>query len=137
MGPHHLVLGRRGRDALQALELALGLLAHLFGQIGLVEAPAQLRGLGFLRTLLAELLLDRPQLLAQQVFALLFAHLRLRLAGDLLAHLRDLAFVQQVAVQQAHRLELGRGVEQALRLFELQADQRAEQIDELHRLLDP
>ncbi len=59
-----------GRQALQAGELAIGLAADLLGQLEGVELLAQLVGLGLHLVLLAQLLLDRLELLAQEVLAL-------------------------------------------------------------------
>ena len=55
---------------LQARELAVGLLAHLLGQLSSAELLAQLVRLGLGLVRLAELLLDRLELLAQEVLAL-------------------------------------------------------------------
>ena len=70
--------GLRGQP-LEALELALGRLAGVLGKLGLVELLAQVRGLGLRLVHLAELLLDRLELLAQPVLALPAVHLRLHL----------------------------------------------------------
>src|SRR5207248_11703885 len=63
VGADHPVLGRLGREPLEALELALGLLAYLIRELGRLDPLAQLLGLCGLLVNLAELLLDRLQLL--------------------------------------------------------------------------
>ena len=114
IGPGDLVIGRGGGQPLQPCQLALGLLAHLVGQVGLVEAAAQLLGLLALGVLLAQLVLDGPELLAEHVVALLLAHLGLGLAGDLLPQLEHLQLVGQVAVEQPEGLEPRGRLEQGL-----------------------
>ena len=65
--------------------------AHVLRQVvERVELLAQLVHLGLLRVALAELLLDRLQLLAQEVLALALLHLRLHLRLDLRAELEHL-----------------------------------------------
>jgi len=53
------VLGRLGWQALEALQLALGLLESVLGQVGRLYLLAQLRGLGPLLVDISQLLLDR------------------------------------------------------------------------------
>ena len=91
VGADHLVLGRRRRHPLQAIELALGDRRDRLGQLRLGEARAQVGDLGLLA--FAELLLDRLELLAQVVLPLRVGHLLLRGRLDLALHLeqRDLA----------------------------------------------
>jgi hypothetical protein len=84
------------RQLLEPLKLALGRLAHLLRKLAeRVEAVAQLRRLRLLRVGLAELLLDRLQLLAQEVLALALFHLRLHLRLDLRAELEHLELAVQ------------------------------------------
>ena len=68
----------------------VGRLAHLLGKLELLQPLAQLVDLGLLRVALAELLLDRLQLLAQEVLALALLHLGLDLRLDLRAELDHL-----------------------------------------------
>ena len=70
VGADHAVLGGGLRQLLEPRELALGLAAHLLGQRDRVELLAQLLDLGLGRVALAQLLLDRLELLAQEVLAL-------------------------------------------------------------------
>ena len=97
--------GAMRRQSFQARQLALGLLAHLVGQVGLGQPAAQLFDFRLFRGGFAQLVLDGLHLLAQQVLALLLAHLALRLGGDLLAQLQHLHLVRQVAVDQPQRLQ--------------------------------
>ena len=89
----HAVLGRRLRQPLEPRELAVGDLAHLLGQLDLRELLAQLLDLGLGRVALPELLLDRLELLAQQVLALGLVELGLHLGLDARAHGGDLELV--------------------------------------------
>ena len=67
----HLRLARLLAHALEAAQLALGLLAHLVGHAGLVDLAAVL--VDDRAVVLAQLLADRLHLLAQEVLALLLA----------------------------------------------------------------
>jgi hypothetical protein len=75
IGAHHRILGRTVGHALQALQLLVRLRRHLLGHPGVGDGLAQRLDLdavaGFA---LAQFLLDRLQLLAQQVFALPLVH---------------------------------------------------------------
>ncbi len=82
----HLRLAVALAHALQAAELALDLLAHLLGHVGLVDLRAQLVGDG--RVVLAQLAPDRLHLLAQDVLALLLGGALLDVVADALAHLQ-------------------------------------------------
>ena len=91
VGADDAVLGGCRRQPLEAAELAVGGLADVVRQRGQLGEPlAQLLDLGLLRVVLAELLLDRLQLLAQEVLALALLHLRLDLRLDLRAELEHL-----------------------------------------------
>ena len=68
-----------GREPLEPSELAVDGLPHVLGQLGRLDAFAELLELGLLGVALAELLLDRLQLLAQEVLALALLELRLDL----------------------------------------------------------
>ena len=95
VGADDAVLGRGRRQPLEPPELALGGLAHILRQRQLREPLAQLVHLGLLGVALAELLLDRLQLLAQEVLALALLHLRLHLRLDLRAELEDLDLARE------------------------------------------
>ena len=83
--------GEAGAHARQAIDLALAAVVHRLGQLRVLDALAQLREL--VAFALAELLLNRLQLLAQVVLPLRVGHLLLRLRLDLALQLeqRDLA----------------------------------------------
>ena len=74
VAPDRLRLGRALAHALEAGELALGLLAHVIRHRRLGDLRAELLDDG--RLVLAELLADRVELLAQDVLALLLLHAR-------------------------------------------------------------
>ena len=81
----HRGLGRAVALALEPAELALRLLAHRLGQLGLLELAAVLVDDG--GVVLAELLPDRLHLLAQDVLALLALRAALDVLADAPAHL--------------------------------------------------
>ncbi len=76
-------------------ELAVGLLAHVLGHVDRVELLAQLLGLGLRRVALPELLLDRLELLAQDVLALGAVELGLDLGLDARADRGDLELARE------------------------------------------
>ena len=71
--------------ALEAVELALGLLAHVVGHAGVGDLRAVLVGD---RLVLAQLAADRVHLLAQEVLALLLLGAGLDVVADAVAHLQ-------------------------------------------------
>ncbi len=77
------MLGGGGRQFLQPRELALGGFAGVLGQLRRLDPLAQFVHFGLLLVLLAELVLDRFQLLAQEELALALVDLRLHLGLDL------------------------------------------------------
>ena len=89
------MLGGLRREVLQAAELAVDLLAHVLGQVERRELLAQLVGLGGGLVELAELLLDRLELLAQDELALRAVHLGLHLVLDLRADRDDLELARE------------------------------------------
>ncbi len=91
----HPVLGRGGRQSLEPGELAIGSLLSMLGQVRLGDSLAQLGDLGLGFVLLAELALNRLQLLAQQVLALALLHLGLDLRLDSRAELDHLELARQ------------------------------------------
>ncbi len=89
------VLGRRRRQLGEPLELPASLAIDLLWQAGLVDPTSELRELGLISVCLAELLLDRLQLLSQHVLALRLLHLGLNLRLDLRAQLEGLELAVQ------------------------------------------
>ena len=85
VGADHRRLGALLAHALEAAQLALGLLAHGVGHAGVGDLRAVL--VGHRRLVLAELLADRVHLPAQEVVALLLLGAGLDVLADALAHL--------------------------------------------------
>ena len=104
IGADHRVLGALGRDAPEALELAARRLVGLFGEAELVELLAKLGHLGFLLVGLAQLLLDRLELLAQEVLALALVDLAAHVALDLGAELEHVELLGEDADEAAQAL---------------------------------
>ncbi|KFB71547.1 MAG: hypothetical protein AW09_003314 [Candidatus Accumulibacter phosphatis] len=78
IGTHHRVLRRSVRHARQALQLLVCLACHLLGHLGFGDGFAQRLDLDAVAGFpFPEFLLDRLQLLAQQVFALTLIDVRL------------------------------------------------------------
>ncbi len=90
IGADHPVLGGDRRQLLESGELPLGGLLRILRQAGLLDPLAELVDLGLLLVALAELLLDRLELLAQEVLALALVDLGLDLGLDLRAELDHL-----------------------------------------------
>jgi hypothetical protein len=86
---HHRGLGRHRRHVAQLLQLGLGLLARLLGQLGLGDPLLQLADLVLAVLGIAQLALDRLHLFVEVVFALGPLHLALDPALDLLLDLQD------------------------------------------------
>ena len=132
----HVIFGRLGRHLPQPLQLAVRDLLGLGGEAGLLEAAPQLVQLVVL-LVLAQLLPDDAQLLAQYVLALARVEARLDLLLDLapdLEHLQLLA--QQLGeplepdVHVAHREQLGLGREGEVQV-------RRDEVGELAGVADP
>ena len=130
------VLGRRRGQLLQPGELALRCLADILGQLQLGELRAELVHLGLLLVALAELLLDRLQLLAQEVLALALLHLRLDLRLDLRAELDHLELAAEDRRDRPEALLDVCGLEQLLFLPRLQAHGRCDEVGEDGRVVD-
>jgi hypothetical protein len=130
------VLRCRRRQLLESRELAPRCLVHALRQLRLVELPAQLVDLRLLIVALAELVLDRLELLAEEELALALLHLRLNLRLDLRAQLEHL----ELPVQQPRDLPQTfldvRQLEQLLLLVHLQAQARRDEVAERARVLD-
>ena len=95
VGANDAVLGRGGGEALEPGQLAVDGLPRVLGQAGRLDPLTQLADLCLLGVALAELLLDRLHLLAQEELALALLHLRLDLRLDLGAELEDLELAIQ------------------------------------------
>ena len=97
-------LGRLLADALEAAELALGLLGHGLRHSGLGDLRAVLVDDG--RVVVAELLADRLELAAQDVLALLLLDAGLDVLADAAAHLH---LGQALALDGRGRARVARG----------------------------
>ena len=97
---------------------------------------AELLDLGPLGVALAELVLDRLQLLAQEELALSLLHLRLDLRLDPRSELEDLELAVQDARDQSQALLDAHLLEQLLLLFGLQSQGRRDEVAERARVVD-
>src|SRR4051794_3278639 len=132
----HAVLGGLRRQALEAVELALGLLHAVLGQPRGLDLLAQLARLGLLLVDFAELVLDRLQLLAQEVLALALLHLRLDLRLDLRADGGQLELPREHLREQAQALRQVALLEQPLLLLGLDAQRAGDHVRQLRRVLE-
>ena len=82
------MLGRGLGHAAQALEFSTRFLFDILGHMCVCDGRLDL--IEFRAFLVTEFLLDCPELLAQQVFALPFVHFFLALSADLLGDLQHL-----------------------------------------------
>jgi hypothetical protein len=131
------VLGRRDRHLGQAIELAGRLLQHGLGHAGRLDLVAQLVDLLGLVVVLAQLLLDRLHLLAQEVFALVLADFRLHLRLDLGSQLEDLELLDQDPVEQVHAgADVQRVEDLLLHLSRQRRQARDDEVRQLARLGD-
>ena len=118
------------RQLLEPAELAVGDLADLLGQLDLGELLAQLLDLGLARVALAELLLDRLELLAQDVLALGLVELGLDLGLDLRPDRDHLELAGEDLRQAAQALGDVELLEQLLLLLRLDAQRAGDQVGE-------
>ena len=86
---------RLGRDHLEALEFLVGRLARLFRHLGGFDFLLDFLELARARIAVAEFLLNRLQLLAQIVLALILVEFGLNLRLDLVPELEQLDFAGQ------------------------------------------
>jgi hypothetical protein len=77
----------------------------MVGKIRLFDPLLQVRHFTLVRVAFAKLLLDRLQLLAQDVLTLIFSNLGLRLAGDLVPQLKDLDFLGKKRIERTQQLD--------------------------------
>ena len=136
VGADHAVLGGDRGQLLQAGELALGRLLRLLGQPGLLDPLAQLVDLRLLLVLLPQLLLDRLQLLAQEVLALALVDLGLDLRLDLRAELDHLELAGEDLRETPQPLGHVDGLEQLLLLLGGDAQRAGDQVGERRGLVE-
>ena len=136
VGADDAVLGSRRRQPLEPAQLPQHRLLDLLGQALLLDLLPQLVDLGLLVVGLAELRLDRLQLLSEEELALALVDLAGDLRLDLRAELRhlDLAAEDQRDLPQP-LLDVGR-LEQLLPLLGLQPQRRGDQVGERCRVVD-
>jgi hypothetical protein len=132
----HAMLGGLGRQLLEAVQLAIDLLADVGGQQHVGELVAQLAGLLGGLVELAELVLDRLELLAQDVLALALVDLGLDLGLDLGADRDDLQLAREdldETAQPATDIDL---LQQRLLLLGRQPQRAGDQVAERRRVVD-
>ena len=108
VGPGHGRLGRIGVHALEPPELLLGLLCGLFRQLGLLDLLAELAHVLGAVVGLAELALDRLELLPQEVLALGLVDLAAHVGLDLLLHGQELDLLAERLIDALDPLRAGR-----------------------------
>ena len=136
IGADHLGLHGLAAHAPQPPELAVDLLADLRRQVEGVELLAQLVDVA--RAVpLAELLLDRLELLAQEHLALAVAQLFLDLGLDVLLGLQHVELALDVDQDAPHALLDREGLEQHLALLLAEIGVAGHEVGEPARLLDP
>ena len=124
------MLGGCLRQLLQPRQLAVGLLAHVLGQRDRVQLLAQLLDLGLGRVALAQLLLDRLELLAQHVLALGAVELGLHLRLDARADRRDLELAREHLGEPVQPLADVELLQQRLLLLGLDPQRAGDQVGE-------
>ena len=131
------VVGGHGRHAREARELFHGLFLHVLGHPRLIDLLAQLLDLALALVLLAQLLLDGLELLAQVVVALRLLHLVLHLGLDLGAQLLHLDLLGQKLVQLLQPVhDAGRFQQLLLVVGGQEGQRRSHKIHQPGRLLD-
>ena len=128
-------LGRLRRHLLEAAELLERLLGDSIRHARLANLLRVLVDLGLHLVVLAELLLDRLELLAQEVLALRLGHLLLDAVLDLGAELEDLEFLLQEAGGQLKARTRIERVENLLLLLDAEVEVKRDEVGELARLL--
>ena len=124
------VLGRGRRKLLQAPELALGRLRGVLRQLRGLDPLAELVHLGGLVVGLAELVLDRLHLLAQEVLALALVDLGLDLGLDLGSEADHLELAREDLGEAAEPLRDVELLEQALLLLDRDPQRAGDQVAE-------
>ena len=133
MTPYSAAADGRRSSLVSSLRAAF---SHLLGQVLPVDLLAQLVDLGLLVVALAELLLDRLQLLPEEELPLALVDLAGDLRLDLRAELRHLDLAPEDLSDPAQPLlHVGR-LEQLLPLLRLQPQRRGDQVRERRRVVD-
>ena len=129
-------LGRHRAHGPELLQLAHGLLPRLLAERGLLDPLFELAGFVAAVLGLAQLLLDRLELLVQVVLALGLLHLPLDPAADALLHLQDADLRLHVGVDPLQPLADPGDLEQFLLVGDLQRQMGGDGIGELARVVD-
>src|SRR5204863_6993388 len=124
------VLGRSDLHVAQALELLLRDLLGLRRELRLRDALFEAVEIALIAVVLAELLLDRLELLAEDVLALVFPHLLFDLGVDALAHLEDLELAREESEHLADAILRVDGLEQLRLLLDGRIEVRGDEIGE-------
>ncbi len=135
VGADDVVIRGAGRQPLQPGQLAPGFFQNFFRQVRLFQAFPEQVAFGLFRILLAQLLLDGPQLLAQEVLALFLAHLGLGRVRDLAAKLQHLKLVRQKGVGQPQGVGAVLRFQQRLLLADVQAEHGGQQVRQAQRVV--
>ena len=125
-----VVVGRLRGEPVETRHFAIRFFADVVGERGGFQAFAQEFEFGF-AFLAAQFLLDGAQLLAQEILALLFAHLALGLAGDFAADFENLHFVREVRMDHAEGVDPGFGGEQGVFEIHVHAEHAGNQVGHL------
>ncbi len=132
VGAQHLVLGRRRRHALEAIDFAQGGFFDPFGEVRVGDAGADFLDVA---VAFAELGLNRLQLLPQHVLALGIGHLLLGARFDSALELEHLNLARQ---RHGDGIELDLEVvllEQLLLVLRLHVEQAGEQVGDAQRVV--
>ena len=132
---HHGGLGRHGRHQAQLAELALDLLAGLFGHAGGADLLLDVLEVGTVLAF-AQLLLDGLDLFVQVVLALALLHLALDAATDALLDLQDVQFVLDLGEQLFQPLGDRQGFEHVLLLVDADGQVGGDGVGQAPRILD-
>ncbi len=128
IGSRDRALGAVGVTPLEPADLPLDLLESLLGEVPLARPLAVAGDLGRQLFALAELVLDRLELLAEEELALALVHLAARLHRDLLLHGQQLDLAQQQLADSFQPRERRRGLEDPLRLGYLEVQVAGRQV---------
>jgi len=130
----YVVIGRAGWETLEASQFPLEFFFSFFRQVCVFEPLTQHLDFRFVGIFVAQFLLDGAQLLAQQILALLLAHLVACARGDLLPELQYLHFVREIGVDQAERVYAGFRFEKLLLACCIQAEYACQQVGQPQRI---
>ena len=135
VGAHDGMLGRLGRDHLEALEFLVGDLARLGRHLRLFDLFFDFLDFGAARVAVAQLFLNRLKLLAQVVLALILVELGLHLRLDLVPQFEHLDLAPEDRDQLFQPRTNFEGREQILRLFDRDLKVRGDHVGQAAGLL--